>query len=41
MVQVFVDGITKKYGNVAAVDDVEFVVDDTSFVTFLGPSGCG
>ncbi len=41
MVQVFVDGITKKYGNVAAVDDVDFVVDDTSFVTLLGPSGCG
>lgn len=41
MVEVIVEGITKKYGNFAAVDNVDFVVENTSFVTLLGPSGCG
>ncbi|HTP97819.1 MAG TPA: ABC transporter ATP-binding protein [Casimicrobiaceae bacterium] len=35
------DRVTKKYGNVAAVDDVSFEVAQGELVTLLGPSGCG
>ncbi len=34
-------GITKKYGNVSAVDDVSFEVKDGEFLVLLGPSGSG
>ena len=33
--------VTKKYGNVTAVDDVSFEVAQAELVTLLGPSGCG
>jgi ABC-type Fe3+/spermidine/putrescine transport system ATPase subunit len=33
--------LTKRYGEVTAVDDVTLVVADGEFVTLLGPSGCG
>jgi ABC-type Fe3+/spermidine/putrescine transport system ATPase subunit len=33
--------VTKKFGDVAAVDDVSFEVPRGSFATLLGPSGCG
>ncbi len=36
-----IDRITKKYGEVVAVDDVSFSVDKGEFVSLLGPSGCG
>jgi iron(III) transport system ATP-binding protein len=35
------DRVTKKYGNVTAVDDVSFEVAQGELVTLLGPSGCG
>jgi iron(III) transport system ATP-binding protein len=35
------DHVTKKYGNVTAVDDVSFEVAQGELVTLLGPSGCG
>lgn len=34
-------GVTKRYGDVVAVDDVSLSVDRGSFFSFLGPSGCG
>jgi iron(III) transport system ATP-binding protein len=34
-------GITKRYGDVTAVDDVSFVIEAGHLVTLLGPSGCG
>ena len=34
-------GVTKRYGNVVAVDDVSLTVERGSFFSFLGPSGCG
>jgi iron(III) transport system ATP-binding protein len=33
--------VTKRYGEVAAVDDVSFTVVPGELVTLLGPSGCG
>ncbi len=35
------DRVTKKYGDVTAVDDVSFTVRQGDLVTLLGPSGCG
>ncbi len=35
------DRVTKKYGNVTAVDAVSFEVAKGELVTLLGPSGCG
>ena len=33
--------VTKRYGDVVAVDDVSFEVRPAQLVTLLGPSGCG
>jgi iron(III) transport system ATP-binding protein len=33
--------VTKRYGNVTAVDAVSFTIDAGQLVTLLGPSGCG
>jgi iron(III) transport system ATP-binding protein len=35
------DHVTKRYGEVTAVDDVSFTVAPAELVTLLGPSGCG
>ena len=34
-------GVTKRFGDAVAVDDVSFEVPRGSFATLLGPSGCG
>ncbi len=34
-------GLTKRFGTVAAVDDLSLSVDRGEFVALLGPSGCG
>ncbi len=34
-------GVTKRYGDVVAVNDVSLSVERGSFFSFLGPSGCG
>ncbi|MBW1980554.1 MAG: ABC transporter ATP-binding protein [Deltaproteobacteria bacterium] len=36
-----VRNLTKKYGDVVAVDDVSFVIEEKEFLVLLGPSGCG
>jgi iron(III) transport system ATP-binding protein len=33
--------LTKRFGSLAAVDDVSLDIADREFVTLLGPSGCG
>jgi ABC-type sugar transport system ATPase subunit len=35
------DRVTKRFGEVTAVDDLSLVVDDGDFLVLLGPSGCG
>jgi ABC-type Fe3+/spermidine/putrescine transport system ATPase subunit len=36
-----VSNITKKYGNVTAVDDLSIQIEEGGLLTLLGPSGCG
>jgi len=40
-VAVELDGVTKRYGETAAVDDVSLRVREGEFFTLVGPSGCG
>ena len=40
-VVVHLDHITKRFGDVVAVDDLDMEIMAGEFVTFLGPSGCG
>jgi spermidine/putrescine transport system ATP-binding protein len=36
-----VDLVSKRFGDVAALSDIELAVEDGEFLTLLGPSGCG
>lgn len=41
MSKINLKGITKKYGKIAAVDNINLDIIDGEFLTLLGPSGCG
>ena len=41
MIDVELRNVSKKFGQVVAVDDVSFQVHQGEFLTLLGPSGCG
>jgi multiple sugar transport system ATP-binding protein len=41
MAEVRVEHLTKRFGEVVAVDDISLDVHDGTFMVFLGPSGCG
>src|SRR5574337_924398 len=41
MGSISLQGITKRFGALAAVDRVDLEIGDGDFVTLLGPSGCG
>ncbi len=41
MARVSLQGIARKFGNVAAIEDITFEVPDGEFWVLVGPSGCG
>ncbi len=41
MAEIKIENVTKRFGNLLAVDDVSLTVRDQEFVVLLGPSGCG
>jgi multiple sugar transport system ATP-binding protein len=41
MAGVVFDGVTKRFGDVVAVDDLSLEIADNEFMVLLGPSGCG
>jgi ABC-type Fe3+/spermidine/putrescine transport system ATPase subunit len=40
-ISVQIENITHRYGRVTALHNIDLVVGQSEFVTFLGPSGCG
>jgi multiple sugar transport system ATP-binding protein len=41
MVEVLFENVTKRFGKVIAVDNLNLKVEDGDFLVLLGPSGCG
>ena len=41
MAQVKYEGVTKRFGSVVAVSDLNIDIPDKEFLVFVGPSGCG
>jgi ABC-type sugar transport system ATPase subunit len=41
MVQISLERVSRRFGTVVAVDDVDLEIADGSFTVLLGPSGCG
>jgi multiple sugar transport system ATP-binding protein len=41
MARIVLDGVTKTFGAVTAVDDVSLEIPDGEFLVLVGPSGCG
>jgi multiple sugar transport system ATP-binding protein len=41
MASVTYDHVTKRFGEVTAVDDLDIVINDKEFLVLVGPSGCG
>src|SRR3954465_2099563 len=41
MASVVFEHVTKRFGDVVAVDDLDLAIGDREFLVLLGPSGCG
>lgn len=41
MAQIELDGVSKRYGDVRAVDGIDLTIRNREFLVLLGPSGCG
>jgi ABC-type Fe3+/spermidine/putrescine transport system ATPase subunit len=41
MPNIRVEGVTKRFGNITALEEVNLEIHDGEYVTILGPSGCG
>ena len=35
------EGVTRRYGNLTALDGIDFVAEDNAYIALLGPSGSG
>src|SRR5213593_3550976 len=40
-VAIALEGVSKRFGRVGAVDDISFPIAEGEFFSLLGPSGCG
>ena len=41
MAEVRLQNLTKKFGDLVAVNDVDLTIEDSEFIVLVGPSGCG
>ena len=41
MADVMYEAVTKRFGDVVAVNNLDLHIQDREFVVLLGPSGCG
>jgi len=41
LAQVLLKNVTKRFGNVTAVDNISLDIKDKEFIVLVGPSGCG
>jgi multiple sugar transport system ATP-binding protein len=41
MAEIKIENVTKRFGDIVAVDNASLTVEDQEFVVLLGPSGCG
>ena len=41
MANVTYEHVTKRFGDVVAVNDLDIQIADKEFLVFVGPSGCG
>ncbi|MCS6908134.1 MAG: ATP-binding cassette domain-containing protein, partial [Anaerolineales bacterium] len=41
MASVTFDHVTKRFGDVVAVNDLNIHIEDKEFLVLVGPSGCG
>ena len=41
MTRLSIEGLTKTFGDVVAVETLDLAIDDHEFISLLGPSGCG
>jgi ABC-type sugar transport system ATPase subunit len=41
MASVTYDGVTKRFGDVTAVGNLNLKIEDKEFLVLVGPSGCG
>jgi ABC-type sugar transport system ATPase subunit len=41
MAEIRLEGVSKDFGSLRVVDDVDLTIEDSSFTVLLGPSGCG